>query len=86
MTKIACRYCIMQDGLRGADVAALPDADAPDSDALLIEHIESVHHIPVTRADETPEQALARFARDYPDAGGPACRCPSCVRQRGAPT
>ena len=52
---IACKICIATKGLRGTDIDSLPKTEEE-----LIEHIESVHHMPVIREGETEEQAAER--------------------------
>ena len=46
---------------------------------LLLAHIELDHDVPVERAGETAEQALARVKTLNPRIGGPECRCPECA-------
>ena len=82
MTKIVCKYCIMQVGLKGSDLANWPDKADPNAEEWLYNHIESEHHIPVRREDETIRETKIRFGRAFPEAGGVNCKCPSCVRQR----
>lgn len=69
----ACRYCIASKGLR------LGDKHIFDTEEEFINHIEMEHDIPVTRDGETEEQTKERFAKQNPRAGGPDCRCPSCL-------
>ena len=75
----ACRYCIMTKGLRGSEIADLPQTDEEFCD-----HVEREHHIPVRREGETKEQAQKRFQEQNPEAGGPNCRCPGCQAKREA--
>ncbi len=84
MTKVVCRFCIAANGLRGADLANWPDEKTPGAEEWLYHHIESVHHMPVTRDGETREQAQARFFTTYPLAGTDACRCPACEARRSS--
>ena len=53
----ACKICIAQHGLRGADIANLPKTEEE-----LFEHLEKVHGIVVRedRKDAPPEQAQGR--------------------------
>ncbi len=74
---MACKYCIMTHGLKGSEIANLPQTDEEFHN-----HIEREHHIPVRRKGETDEQCMARFKLENPEAGGPNCKCPSCVRDR----
>jgi len=69
----ACKYCILTKGLRGSEIASLPQTDEE-----LYQHIEREHHIPVRREGETAEQCMARFKSENPEAGGPNCKCPAC--------
>ena len=48
---LACKYCIMYKGLKGSDVANLPQTEEE-----LYSHIEHEHHIPVRRENEKGEQ------------------------------
>ena len=68
----ACKYCIMDKGLR------LGDKHIFETDEEFYQHLEKDHHIPVRRDGETEEQTLVRFQKENPEAGGPNCRCPSC--------
>ncbi len=60
---LACKFCIMQYGLRGSEIDSLPQTEEE-----LIEHIERIHHMPVVREGENKEQAEARFLLQYPEA------------------
>ena len=73
----ACKYCIMYKGLKGSDVANLPQTEEE-----LYNHIEHEHHIPVRRENENGEQCMARFKLENPEAGGPNCKCPNCIHER----
>jgi len=75
--RIACKYCIMDKGLKGSELESLPQTDEEFSN-----HIEKEHHIPVRRDNETDEQYLERFQRENPEAGGPNCKCPNCCHER----
>lgn len=79
VTRWVCRWCIATKGLRGADLKNWP---AIDDEEAQLRHIESEHHISVRREGETEDQALARFRREQPEAGGPNCHCPSCTGAR----
>lgn len=72
---LACKICIITKGLRGSEIAGLPQNEQE-----LVDHIEKVHHMPVTREGETEEEAEARFLRKYPEAKS----CPECIAA-GAP-
>ena len=74
---IACKYCILEKGLRGSDIDSLPF-----SDEMFFDHLEREHHIPVRRKGETKPDAMARFQKENPEAGGPRCKCPTCVADR----
>lgn len=67
---IACKICIMEKGIRGSDLK-----DMPQTEEDLIDHLESVHHMPVIREGETPEQCTKRFLEKYPEAR----TCPECI-------
>ncbi len=71
----ACKICIAQRGLNGSEIDGLPQTEEE-----LFEHMEAVHHMPVTREGETDEQALARFLKKHPEAK----TCPECMAA-GAP-
>ena len=71
---LACKICIAEQGLRGSDVANLPQTEEE-----LFEHIESVHHIPVIREGETKDTATERFLRAHPEAA----TCADC-KEKGA--
>ena len=58
---LACKICILQKGLRGSEIASLPQNEEE-----LADHMEKVHHMPVTREGETDEEALERFLKKYP--------------------
>lgn len=66
----ACKICIAQKGLRGSEIASLPQTEEE-----LMEHMEAVHHIPVIREGETEEQAVERFLKKHPEAK----TCPECI-------
>ena len=70
---IACKYCIAIKGLKGSEISSLPQTEEE-----LYDHIEKEHHIPVQREGESKDEALTRFKRETPDAGGPNCKCPDC--------
>jgi len=71
----ACAYCIATKGLKGSEIASLPQTDEE-----FYLHIEREHHIPVSREGETEQQTMERFKRDNPQAGGPQCKCPACTK------
>lgn len=71
---LACKLCIMTKGLKGSEIGSLPKNDEE-----LVQHMERDHHVPVRRDSETPEECLERFKRENPEAGGPNCKCPSCM-------
>ena len=74
---IACKYCTMLKGLKGSEIGSLPQTDEE-----FYKHIEQVHHIPVKGEDETEESVMVRFQQENPEAGGPNCRCPSCMSDK----
>jgi hypothetical protein len=77
---LACKFCIMTRGLKGSDIASLPQTEDE-----LIEHVERDHHIAVVQPGETKAQALVRLWAKYPEASNPAtCKCPDCAAQRKA--
>lgn len=69
----ACKYCILMRGLKGGEIK-----DLPQTDEEFCNHVEGEHHIPVRRENETKSQALKRFKKENPEAGGPNCKCPAC--------
>lgn len=77
-----CRYCVLTVGIKGSDIENWP---APEDNEAIAKHIESEHHIPVQRKGESAEQTQERFRAAYPEAGGPTCKCPDCVRVRNEP-
>jgi hypothetical protein len=66
---LACKICIATVGLRGSEIASLPQNEEE-----LAQHMESVHHCPVQREGETMEEAKNRFIKTYPNAKD----CPDC--------
>ncbi len=71
----ACKICVLRNGLIGAEISKLPQTEEE-----FINHLEKVHHMPVTREGETADQAQERFLKKYPEA----LNCPDCIRV-GAP-
>lgn len=67
---LACKICIFKHGLKGGDIPFLPQTEEE-----LIDHMEKVHHMLVTREGETDEQATERFLKKYPEAK----TCPECI-------
>lgn len=57
----ACKFCLATNGLRGSEIA-----DLPQTEEELYDHIEAVHHIVVKRHGETEKQATERFVGRYP--------------------
>ncbi len=82
MASVVCKFCIMYHGLSGGALPTWPTADDPDTDEWLFKHIETEHHLPVRRANESHAEAIQRFKIENPDAGGPNCKCPDCARRR----
>lgn len=74
---IACRICIATVGIKGSDIASMPQTDEEHA-----QHMEAVHHIPVRRDNESEAECMGRFKREQPEAGGSNCKCPSCVNSR----
>jgi hypothetical protein len=72
---IACKICIMTRGLRGSQLDSLFQNQEE-----LVEHLESVHHMPVRREGETEEESIQRFLKAHPEAR----TCPDCIAA-GAP-
>lgn len=72
---LACRICIAEKGLRAMGIDSLHKTEEE-----LFDHMETVHHILVTREGETDEQAIERFLEKCPEAS----TCPECIRA-GAP-
>lgn len=71
----ACKICIATKGLWGSEITSLPQTEEE-----FIDHMERVHHMPVTRRGETQEKAFKRFIEEYPEAKN----CPECIAV-GAP-
>lgn len=71
----ACKICLLNKGLSGADIHTLPRSEEE-----LFEHLEQDHHMPVARDGETRDEAVARFLKKFPEA----VTCEDCIR-RGAP-
>lgn len=67
---LACKICIMQKGLRGGEIGSLPQTVEE-----LACHLEKVHHMPVRRSGESPEDCIKRFLEKYPEAR----TCPDCI-------
>ena len=67
---IACKICIATRGLRGSEIK-----DLPQNEDELADHMESVHHCPVQRDNETYEECLKRFIKKYPEVK----TCPECI-------
>jgi hypothetical protein len=77
---LGCKFCIMTRGLRGSDIASLPQTEAE-----LWDHIESEHHVAIQRPGETLDETRARFQAKYPEASDPkTCKCPDCTGKRRA--
>jgi hypothetical protein len=77
---LACKICVLTQGLKGSDIASLPQTEDE-----LIEHVERDHHVAVVRPGETQEQALDRLWAQHPEARDPAtCKCPGCASARAA--
>jgi hypothetical protein len=76
----ACKICIAERGLKGSEIASLPQTEEE-----LFDHIERHHHMPIQRSGETLTEAANRFYAKYPEALDPAtCRCPECAAKRKA--
>jgi hypothetical protein len=72
---LACKICIMEQGLKGSDIAFLPRTEEE-----FFDHMEKVHHNMVVREGETEEQAQERFLKKHPEA----LTCKECIAN-GAP-
>ena len=48
---IACKLCILQHGLRGSDIASLPQTEQE-----LFDHLEKVHGIIVDRSTKPSDE------------------------------
>jgi len=69
----------MEHGIKGSEL----QENHLETENDLIEHIESEHHIPVTREGEMEEETLERFYKQYPEAKNPeTCKCPECTQKR----
>jgi len=75
---IACKYCIATKGF------SLRTGQLFETDEELFDHIEMEHDIPVEREGENEEETMIRFRAKNPRAGGPDCRCPGCLAERGS--
>ena len=75
---IGCIYCIATKGLKGSEIASLPQTEEE-----FMDHIEMTHDLPVGREGETEEQTTVRFKAKNKRAGGPDCQCPACLAKRG---
>jgi len=74
-----CKYCVMESGIKGFELQEKHLETAED----LMEHIEREHHIAVRMKNETEEECLERFYKQYPEAGDPeTCKCPDCKSKR----
>lgn len=71
----ACRFCVAKFGLRGNEIAGLPQTEEEAA-----EHMERDHHIVVRRDGETARQAEDRFLLAHPEAA----TCAEC-QDAGAP-
>jgi len=60
---IACKICIAKNGLRGSELSSLPQNEEE-----LFEHMEAIHHMPVTREGESKKDSIKRFINKYPEA------------------
>jgi len=67
----ACKICILEKGLIGSEISKLPQTEEE-----LFDHIERVHHMPVTRQGETANQTVERFLKEYPEV----LTCPVCIK------
>lgn len=67
---LACRVCIMKDGLKGSEIDSLPKNEEE-----LMNHLEKVHHMPVRMPGESHKQCIERFLKKYPEAR----TCPECI-------
>jgi hypothetical protein len=78
---LVCKICTLLDGL----MLGKPGTDLGTMDGLF-QHLEDVHHIPVQRDGETPEETWRRFKANHPTAWPNAdCQCYSCrARSRTA--
>lgn len=70
---LACKICVMTRGIRSSEIGSLPQNEEE-----LADHLEAVHHMPVTREGETDAQAQARFLAKYPEAR----TCSECIAAR----
>lgn len=71
----ACKICLLTKGLKGKDIASLPQTQEE-----LDKHLEDEHHMPVQRPGESEEQTIARFVAAHPGVD----KCEDC-KERGAP-
>jgi len=69
----------MERGIKGSEL----EEQHLKTDEDLINHIESEHHIPVKRDNETVKQCMNRFYKQYPEAKNTeTCKCPECKQNR----
>ena len=67
-----CKYCIMESGIKGSEL----EEKHLETDEDLFDHIESEHHIAVRRENETEEECMKRFYKQYPEAENrETCKC-----------
>lgn len=65
-----CKYCGKKHNIAENDYEAQA------------KHIESKHHLPAMRTNETEEEALERFRSEHAEAGSDTCKCPACSTGR----
>lgn len=79
-TKLACRLCIFEDGFTLENIDSLLKTEDE-----FVDHVESVHSIPVRRKGETWNKARKRFLLAYPEKSDPKkCNCETHQAKRGA--
>lgn len=78
-----CPLCVATKGLRGKEVFDGTCDYAFNDDEEFAKHMESEHHIPVQRPNETDEGCKERFFKQNPTAKDPkTCQCPQCKAKR----
>lgn len=77
--KLACKLCILKNGVEASEMGSLFMTEADFS-----KHLEKDHHIPIRREGETYAQARRRFLLENPEAYDiKTCKCERCEIKRG---
>lgn len=76
---IRCTYCLLPGGPGIGRALGTIFEDEKE----FLEHLETVHDLPMRRVGETAVEALERVKAKNPRVGGPHCQCPACLHRRG---